>query len=154
MRYLFILLFFFVSSGSFAQSYDRITLSKFDKPNDLALLDTVKQLLKTGGYGKFISSEQEVYNKSAKTNDFNSVKSLLKKLSSNGTDDISKCFYPRHSVNFYQGNAIVKYVLICFECEGLRFSDERWITNEKDENKQIKVMNELKEEFTKEALVN
>jgi hypothetical protein len=153
MRYLLAALLFFISIASFAQGdAERITFSRFDKPKDLALLDTVKQMLFWGNYGKFISNEREVFVKGSKTKDFSAIKKLLNKLSSNGSDDISECFYPRHSINFYKGGKIVDYVLICFECEGIRFSDERWITNVKSDEKRIALMKQLKEYFRNEGL--
>jgi hypothetical protein len=131
---------------------DRITFSRFDKPKDFALLDTVKSLVALGKYQQCISEEKEVYNKADKNNSFSAVKKLLNKLSRNGTEDISQCFYPRHSINFYNNGKLVKYVLICFECNGIRFSDERWMTNVKDEQKRIKLMDELRSQFATEGL--
>ena len=139
-----------ISVAASAQSFDRITFSKFDKPKDFALLDTVKSLLLTGNYSKFISGEKEVYPAKGGNNHFAAVNKLLNKLSRNGSDDISQCFYPRHSINFYKGGKLVKYVLICFECYGLRFSDERWITRVRDEKKRMALMDELKAYFTLE----
>lgn len=152
MRYLLTAFLLLFTVTLFAQSgADRITFSRFDKPKDLALLDTVKSLVAFGKYQQFISEEREVYNKDSKTKQFSAVKKLLNKISTNGTDDISQCFYPRHSINFYKGEKLVKYILICFECYGVRFSDERWVTNVKNEEKRIKLMDELKTYFTAEG---
>ena len=151
-----ILLSVFLLTMSFAVlaqgGADRITFAYFNNPKDLALLDTVKSLVSTGKYGQFISGEVEVYNRQSDNKNFSAIKKTLNKLSANGTDDISQCFYPRHSINFYKNGKIVKYVLICFECYGLRFSDERWLTKVKDEDKRIKLMDELKAHFLSQKL--
>jgi len=153
MRYLLMMLFLFSSSSVFGQrGTDSITFSNFNKPHDVALLDTVKQTLVWNNYKNFISDEKTVFSKRDKAKDFSSISKLLKKLSSNGTDDISKCFYPHHSINYYKEGKIVKYVLICFECEGVRFSDERWITKVKNEQKRMAMMKELKAYFVSQDL--
>lgn len=130
---------------------DRITFSKFDKPRDLALLDSVKSTLVPGNYSAFISGEKEVYKSGAKTSKFFDVKKIISRLSNNGSDDISQCFYPQHSINFYKSGKIIKYVLICFDCYGLRFSDERWTTKVRNEKKRIDLMSELKAHFLSEG---
>jgi hypothetical protein len=152
MRYVLMAFFisvFFVASAQ--DGADRITFSRFNKPKDLALLDTVKSLLALGKYNAFISEEKEVYNKTSNTNKFSDVKKLLTKISNNGSDDISQCFYPLHSINFYKNGRIVKYVLICFDCYGLRFSDERWITKVGNEKKRMDLMEQLKKYFIAEG---
>lgn len=149
MRFVFVALLVITSFTTSAQDgADRITISKFDKPKDIALLDTIKNLLLTGAYTQFISEEKEIYNKASKTNNFSDVKKLLNKLSSNGSEDVSQCFYPRHSINYYKDGRLIKYVLICFECYGVRFSDERWVTRVGNEQKRIKLMDELKAHFS------
>ena len=152
MKYLLVVLIFISSLCVVAQDgADRITFSKFDKPRDLALLDSVKSTLVPGNYGSFISEEKEVYNKTSKATKFSDVKRILNKLSNNGSDDISQCFYPQHSINFYKGGKLIKYVLICFDCYGLRFSDERWVTKVGSEKKRIDLMGELKAHFLSEG---
>ena len=153
MKYLFTIFMFTISFCGMSQDgADRITFSKFDKPKDLALIDTVKGLLLAGSYGSFISEEKEVYNKASATRNFSAVKNILQNLSNNGSDDISECFYPQHSINFYKGDKIVKYVLICFDCYGVRFSDERWITKVRNEKKRIDLMQELRTHFQSNGL--
>lgn len=49
---------------------------------------------------------------------------LLEEIRKNGTEDIAKCFIPRHSVNFYKNGKIERYLLVCFECDGVHFSDD------------------------------
>ena len=153
MRYVVAILLFMIFLSSSAQDgADRITFSKFDKPKDIALLDTVKKMLAEEMYGQFISEEKEVYNKASKTDSFRVVENLLQKLSKNGSDDVSQCFYPQHSINFYKKGRIVKFVLVCFDCYGVRFSDERWVTKVKDEKKRLSLMDELKAYFSSQGL--
>jgi hypothetical protein len=52
------------------------------------------------------------------------VISLSNRIKSNGTEDISKCFIPRHSINFYNDGKVIRCLLVCFECDGVHFSDD------------------------------
>jgi len=49
--------------------------------------------------------------------------SLVTRTRENGTKTIARCFIPRHSINFYRSGKIALYVLVCFECNGMEFSD-------------------------------
>ncbi|MBL7739862.1 MAG: hypothetical protein JNK14_11615 [Chitinophagaceae bacterium] len=73
--------------------------------------------------------------------------SLVSRIKSNGTEDVAKCFIPRHSINFYKGGKIVRYLLVCFECDGVRFSDEPSKTFIKSVNARDRQMTELKKLF-------
>ncbi len=113
---------FFVSKTNGQATYDSITISKSgiaEKWPDGKWADT----LKTGRYKDYIFEESTAWKK--KTNaDTAYLFKLLREIKLNGTEDVSKCFIPRHSMNFYKGGKIVRYMLICFECDGIRFSEE------------------------------
>lgn len=46
---------------------------------------------------------------------------ILDSLESNGTEDIAKCFIPRHAALVYKGERLDYKALICLECDGIRF---------------------------------
>ncbi len=73
---------------------------------------------------------------------------LIKKLKANGTDDINKCFIPRHCITLLNGEKVVYRVLVCFECNGIRFSNEKETTGIKSVEKRDKLMMELNKQFT------
>lgn len=135
-----------------AQGFNRVTISRFDKPNDKPLIDTLKNYLEKPGYNRFISEEVELTRSGA--NDLKMLNKLVGSIRSNGSDDISKCFYPRHSINYYKDGQLVKYVLVCFECEGVRFSEQRRLTPVKNVVKRENQMEELQTIFKKYNLVN
>lgn len=74
---------------------------------------------------------------------------LLTALKANGTEDVSKCFIPRHVVTLYSNDKILYRVLLCFECDGIRFSNQKMSTAIKSVTKREKKMKELKSVFTK-----
>jgi hypothetical protein len=72
---------------------------------------------------------------------------LLKKLRANGSEDINKCFIPRHIIQLYNGDELVYSVLVCFECGGIRFSNETKTTGIKSAAKREALMKQLKALF-------
>jgi len=75
------------------------------------------------------------------------ITKLVKNLRANGTSDINKCFIPRHVISFLKGDSVDLYVLLCFECDGVRFSTQSLTTNVKSIAKREKWMKELKQWF-------
>jgi len=75
---------------------------------------------------------------------------LLNNLKANGTEDINKCFIPRHVVTAYSNDKILYHVLVCFECDGIRFSNQLGTSNIKSVTKREKWMKELKTLFIKQ----
>jgi hypothetical protein len=73
---------------------------------------------------------------------------LIKKLKANGTEDINKCFTPRHCITLIDGETVVYRALICFECDGIRFSNEKKTSAIKSAGNREKWMQELKRYFT------
>lgn len=72
---------------------------------------------------------------------------LVNNLKANGTADINKCFIPRHVIGFLRADTVDFYVLLCFECDGVRISTQSKITKVKSEAKREKWMKELKQWF-------
>lgn len=149
---IFLFVFLLVGTASMAQNYDKVTIARFKRPDDKPLVDTLKNLLNTPRYQDFIADEVDVYPAKSKNN-FSALKSLLSQIRKNGSDDISRCFIPRHVVNYYKNGKVVDYALICFECEGIRFSDERRLTAVKNEKKRETQMKKLEELFRNYNLV-
>jgi hypothetical protein len=73
---------------------------------------------------------------------------LIKKLKANGTADINKCFTPRHCITLLNGETVVYRALICFECDGIRFSNQKNTSAIKSVENREKWMQELKRYFT------
>lgn len=96
--------------------YDSITLSRcMIKENWFG--NNWPDSLKTGSFAKYVYAHSKVSPQQMIV-----VTSLINRIKANGTADISKCFIPRHSINFYKNGKIASYLLICFECDGVRFS--------------------------------
>lgn len=74
---------------------------------------------------------------------------LIKKLKTNGSEDVSKCFIPRHCITMTSGDSAAYYVLVCFECDGIRFSNERKTIRIKSVDNREKWLKELKGYFTR-----
>ena len=116
----------------------KVTLASFTRSEDYRLVDTID------------AAELPAYLSEERTLSADSVvliQNLLAGIRKNGTDDVAKCFIPRHSINFYKGDQLEKYVLVCFECEGVRFSERAVRTPVKNEEKRIGQMKELKKYF-------
>jgi hypothetical protein len=110
---------------SYSQSnYDSITISRFliqEEMYGAQWADT----LKAGRYPTYLSGERTIWVKPMKPAKlFPVVISLSNRVKTNGTADVAKCFIPRHSINYYKAGKIARYLLICFECDGVRFSDD------------------------------
>jgi hypothetical protein len=143
MKKSFLLCLFLVAIAGFskAQSFDEGYFSYFTKtkPGDI---DTTT---KVGDYEGYLQARTIV------TDDPDFAKKLYriaKELKSNGSGDINKCFIPRHAVQLYNKGRLVYTMLICFECDGVRFSDEGSETKAvKKVAKRENLMKELKELF-------
>lgn len=116
----------------------RITLSSFTRSEDYRLVDTVD----AAELPAYLSKERTL-----PADSVGLIQTLLAGIRKNGTDDVAKCFIPRHSINFYKGDQLEKFVLVCFECEGVRFSEHGGLTPVKNAEKRIEQMNELKKYF-------
>lgn len=115
---------FFISVSEAQNNYDSITISRFLIKGELygaKWPDT----LKAGHFSDYISNEKNIGGTAAvSAPNVKTLLSLTQRIQKNGTADITKCFIPRHSVNYYKNGKIVRYMLVCFECDGLRFSDD------------------------------
>ena len=127
--------------------YDSITISRFliqEKMYGARWPDT----LKAGRFPVYLSDERRVWIKPEKTfKVLPQVISLANRIKTNGTEDVSKCFIPRHSINYYKGGKITRYLLVCFECDGVRFSDDPPNSFVKSVGTREKQMAELKTLF-------
>jgi hypothetical protein len=86
--------------------YDSITISKIVRRDSLV-------------------SEKKIWDRTGEmpAND-QQILSLTDSIQLNGTGPIGRCFFPRHRVNFYKAGKISRYLLVCFECNELQFSDD------------------------------
>jgi hypothetical protein len=75
------------------------------------------------------------------------IVALLNQLKANGTEDINKCFIPRHYIALKHNDSTVTEILICFECDGIRFSSQKSTTPVKSAEKREKLMARLKALF-------
>lgn len=123
----FIFLFVITGASVILQaqvSYDSISISRFliqEKMYGARWADT----LKTGRYPIYLSGERTIWVKPMKpAKVLPAVISLSNRIKANGTEDVTKCFIPRHSINYYKAGKIARYLLVCFECDGVRFSDD------------------------------
>ncbi len=131
-----------------AQStYDSITISRCTIENNWYGAKWPDSL-KAGKFKNYIKQEKTVWIKPATAPKvLPSVISLTNRIRSNGTEDVSKCFIPRHSINFYKNGKINRYLLVCFECDGVHFSDDPAKTFVKNLDVRDKQMAELKKLF-------
>lgn len=149
MKFFFTLLAFLVTGCALkAQiNYDSLTISRFLIQDDMYDADWV-DTLKGGRYPHYIADERTVWIKPAVVAKvLPPVISLLNQIRTNGTADVAKCFIPRHSINYYKEGKIVKFLLICFECDGLHFSDDPPKNFMNDIKKREKQLQQLKEIF-------
>jgi hypothetical protein len=128
-----------------AQSpFDSITISRFliqEHMYGARWADT----LKAGRYPVYLSEERTIWVKPPKTfKVLPQVIALADRVKTNGTADVSKCFIPRHSINYYKAGKITRYLLVCFECDGVRFSDDPLNSFVKNVGTREKQMAELK----------
>ncbi len=128
-------------------SYDSITISRFLIREEFYGARW-NDSLKAGVFQNYLSDEKTVWVKPDKVfKVLPQIISIGNRIRSNGTADVSKCFIPRHSINYYKGGKIVRYLLVCFECDGLRFSDDPKEAFVKNVTTREKQMLELKEVF-------
>jgi hypothetical protein len=114
--------------GKAQSAYDSITISRF-LINESLYSAKWADTLKAGRFANYLAGEKAIWKKQVKQPEramgvMAPILSLTERIKTNGTEDVSKCFIPRHSVNYYKGGKIVRYLLVCFECDGLRFSDD------------------------------
>jgi len=108
-------------------SYDSITISRCsieDKYYEMGPKWPDK--LKTGEFRNLINDERTIWIRSAGSKEQvkPAIFSLTEDIKNNGTQDVTRCFIPRHSINFYQRGKITRCLLVCFQCDGLHFSDD------------------------------
>lgn len=122
-----ILLFFFTLFCSYSlhaqlnHDYDSVTISRFveRRPADAEKWNKATP----PGYMAWLVNERTVWVNHGKTDSLASVFSLADRIWENGTKSIGRCFVPRHSINFYRSGQVSRYLLVCFECNGMEFSD-------------------------------
>jgi hypothetical protein len=141
---LLILMLFAMGVGAAAQKITDIRFAYFVQETTPA--DTVGKKVSVGGYTGTLVNESFV-SENPKT--ATALIALIKKLKANGSDDINKCFIPRHCVTMMNGDKILYRVLICFECDGIRFSNEKETTKNKSVRYREKAMTDLKRYFTR-----
>jgi hypothetical protein len=145
-----IILFIFLSISDMLHAqinYDSLTVSKFLIKEEMYGANW-PDTLKAGHYPNYIADEKTVWVKPVQVYKvLPPVISIVNRVKTNGTADVAKCFIPRHSINYYKGGKIVKYLLICFECDGVRFSDDPGNSFVKSVDVREKQMAELKEIF-------
>ncbi|HEX2628840.1 MAG TPA: hypothetical protein VHM26_07510 [Chitinophagaceae bacterium] len=115
----------------------KVTLSSFTASEDYRLIDTLKVNLLPA----YIERERRLMPDS-----LDALEVLLSDIKSNGTEDVTKCFIPRHSINYYENDTLKKFVLVCFECDGIKFSDYGSSTV-KSEERRAEQMQKLKKYF-------
>lgn len=137
-----------IKTNAMTISYDSITISKFTANENTSYMGKWEDTLRLGKFNKYLKNEITVWR-----NTKQSVKStpkiilLSNQIKANGTEDISKCFIPRHVVNYYKNGKIILFMLVCFECEGIRFSDMTTNNNVKDVKKRMQQIQSLKKIF-------
>ena len=101
--------------------YDSVTISRFieRKPSYGPGWDRITH----AGYPADLVSEHTVWVNPGKADSLPYIFSLANRIRENGTKSVARCFIPRHSINFYRSGKIALYLLVCFECNGMEFSD-------------------------------
>jgi hypothetical protein len=138
-----LLLLIFLSLISQAQmSYDSITIGRFvDRfvPN---------WPVTEANYTGYIRQEKTVWIKSGTADTvLPRILQLTKEIQANGSGALNRCFTPRHSVNYYKDGQIVLYLLVCFQCDGLLFTDKESRNFLVSREARLKQMEELKTIF-------
>ena len=144
-------IFILIATVAAAQDrYDSVTISRSLIEHNW-FRGKWKDTLEAGKYKEYISQELTIWQKPAKISKvLPHVFALTNSIRMNGTDDVAKCFFPRHSINYYRGGKIARFLLICFECDGVRFSDdppELFIKNIKTREKQMEDLKLLMKEL-------
>lgn len=105
---------------------------------------TVPEMISAGGYKGYLT-ETNWASENPKT--AAQLIALMKNLKANGSEDINKCFIPRHAVTLMNGDKVVYRALVCFECDGIRFTNEKKTTKVKSVAKREQAMRTLKKYF-------
>lgn len=136
------LLALLISTGLVAQKITDIEFAYFSplSKND----PTTYTAVEVGPYkGSLLSAGHVSENPATKAQ----IIKLINNLRNNGTEDINKCFIPRHAITVYSNDVVLYRVLVCFECDGIRFSSQAKTTKIKSVTKREKWMKELKSIF-------
>jgi len=122
--------------------YDSITISRFvDRfvPN---------WPVDNADYREYIRQEKTIWIKPVHPKKvLPDILRLTNEIRSNGSEAINRCFVPRHSVNYYKDGRIVLYLLVCFQCDGLLFTDTAKRNYLVSRDVRLKQMAELKTIF-------
>lgn len=145
MKYLLFLFFsaLFTAGTTTAQKVTDIEFAYLVPPRE-GEVDTFPVLVRNGAYsGELVNGQTVSENPKTRAK----LLALIKQLKANGSADINKCFIPRHVVTLYNGDNVVYRMLVCFECDGIRFSNENKTTRVKSVEYREKAMGELKALF-------
>ena len=113
--------------------YDSITIAKIK--GDWTILDPG---------GNDLVSEKSIWKDGAGVNPVD-ILALTDSIRKNGTGPIGRCFFPRHRINYYKDGIIVLYLLVCFECNELQFSNDNFPEMfVKDKGKRMQQMDSLR----------
>jgi len=147
-KILLVIILFIIANNAQAQTdYDSITISRCTIEQNWYGANWTDSL-KAGKFKNYLKQEKIIWVKPAKASKvLPAVISLSNRIRSNGTEDVAKCFIPRHSINFYKNGKISRYLLVCFECDGVHFSDDPANSFVKSVDAREKQMMELKELF-------
>jgi len=138
-----LLLVVFLSTICRAQdNYDSISISKF-------VVNFVPNWPVTAGdYTEYIREEKTIWIKPKIADTvLPAILRLTREIRSNGEGAVNRCFSPRHSVNYYKDGRIVLYLLVCFQCNGLLFTEKERRDFLVSPEVRLKQMDELKEIF-------
>lgn len=128
-----------------AQRVTDILFSYLVQPGN-AVDSATPYIVSAGGYsGQIVQSMHVSENPKERA----ALLALIKKLKANGSADINKCFIPRHCITLLNNDTVVYHILVCFECDGVRFSNEKKTTRVKSVEYREKAMATLKTYFTR-----
>ncbi len=137
----------FITALAVAQvQYDSITISR-SRIEQRWFSGKWIDTLKADRYSAYIFHERTIWKKEIDSRKTPAIMGTVNRIKKNGEGDITKCFIPRHSVNFYKQGKIVRFLLVCFECSGLRLSDGPFDDSVKNVGTREKQMKELKTYF-------
>lgn len=103
--------------------YDSVTISHFTDRFVPAWpgVDSVT----TANYARYLRDERTIWVNPHNTDTVTPrILKLTNEIQQNGEGSINRCFSPRHSINYYNHGRIVMYLLVCFQCDGLLFSQK------------------------------
>ncbi len=118
---IFPLLCSFCLHAQLDHNYDSVTISRFSERRPPEGDKWTRA--NPPGYVAWLLNEQTVWVNHGKTDSLASIFSLADRIWENGSKSIGRCFIPRHSINFYRGGQVSRYLLVCFQCNGMEFSD-------------------------------